>query len=72
MNFRSGQDKDGVRWRFFQGLQQRIEGRRRQHMHFINNIDLEATFVGDEINTVAQVAYIIDTRIGGRVNFYEV
>ena len=44
MTFRSGKDKDDMGRRLLQGLQEGIEGFRRQHMRFINDVYLVIPF----------------------------
>ena len=55
--------------RFFQRLQQRVERALTQHMHFINNEDLEPrpcrAVVGAGDNHIADV---VDARVAGRVD----
>ena len=41
-NFGGGEDELGVRRRLFQRLQQRVEGRAGQHVHFVEDVDLVA------------------------------
>ena len=42
VDVRSRQDHDDLRWRLFQRLEQRVEGRVREHVHFVDDVDLEA------------------------------
>ena len=39
MRLRGGQQKDYVRGRLFQRLEQRVEGRLREHVDFVNNVN---------------------------------
>ncbi len=57
---------------FFEGLQHGVERRRREHVHLVDDIDLEAT-AGRRIDGVLeQLPHLIDTRIGRRVDLEEV
>ena len=50
----------GVRWRLFQRLQQRIEGLRREHMHFIEDIDFVARRYRRITHRIVDLAHIVD------------
>ncbi|MBV6466622.1 MAG: hypothetical protein PGMFKBFP_01942 [Anaerolineales bacterium] len=67
-----GEDEDGVRRRFFEGLEERVEGRRGEHVDFVNDVDFEFALCGGEIYFVAQVTDIVHRGVGGGVNFNEV
>ena len=41
VDFGGRQDKDGVGGRFFQGLQQGVEGRCGEHVDFVDDVDLD-------------------------------
>ena len=61
-----------MRRRFFQRLQHRIEGRLRQHVHFVNDVHLE-TPAGRRIQRAfQQFAHVVDLRVRRRVQFDQV
>jgi hypothetical protein len=59
-----GENKDGMRGRFFQGFEQRVESRFRQHVHFVNDVDFIASLSRCEVDLVAQIADLVDAAIG--------
>ena len=69
VGFGRRQNKDYVGRRFFQCLQQGIEGPRRQHMHFVNNVDLVISLGGRVLSLITNVADFFDPVVGSRVNF---
>ena len=60
-----------ARW-FFQGLEKRIESLGRQHVHFIDNVDLVASPTGTDVDVVAQIANIVDATVTGSVHLQHV
>ena len=46
MLFRSGQDKNSIRWRLFQGFQKGIESLIGKHVHLVNDKHLVFTLLG--------------------------
>ena len=59
------------RW-FFQGLEQRIEGMRRQHVHLIDEVDLVAAPGRRVLHVVEQLAGIFHLGTAGRIHFDQV
>ena len=53
-------------------FKQSIEGRIREHMHFIDNIDFVLPQVGREVDLIAQVAHIIDAGVGSCIDFDQI
>ena len=49
MHFGGCQHKDGMRRWFFQCFQQRIKSRRREHVHFVDDVDFETPLVGEKL-----------------------
>ena len=72
MHLSGRQDKNGVRRRLFERLQQRVESGCRKHVHFVNNVNFEAGLVGGEIDLIAQVAHIFNAGVRGGVNFDQI
>ncbi len=68
LRFRRGQDKDHVLRRLFQRLEQRVEGRVGQHMHFIDDVH----FVPDELRRIIRpgehLADLLDPAVAGGVH----
>ena len=56
----------------FQRLQERIEGRRREHVNFVDDVELEFGTGGGVFAGFAQVAHLFDAVIAGAVNFENV
>ncbi len=59
-DFRGGEDEFHMGGRLFQGLQQGIEGLNREHVHFIDNVDLEAGGGRQITHAIQQLAHVID------------
>ncbi len=55
-----GQQELHMRWWLFQRLQQRIERMRRQHVHFVDQVDLVAAAARQVLHVVEQVARVVD------------
>ena len=58
--------------RFFQRLQEGVESFRRQHVHFVDDVDFLMPFGRHEFYRFPQGADIFDTAVGSRVDFYDV
>jgi hypothetical protein len=58
--------------RLFQGLEKGIEGLGGQHMHLVDQDDLEARIGGHEPNFFLQFTDFLNTAIGGAIHFLEV
>ena len=69
MLLRGGQDKNGVFWRFFQGLQKSIEGRLGEHMDLINNINLVLACLRGNAYLIYQTSDIVHRVVGSRIKF---
>ena len=65
-------DELGVRRRLFQRLEQRVEGLRREHVHFVENIDLVARADRSVADRVVDLAHVIDAVVRGGVHFDDV
>jgi hypothetical protein len=53
-----GEDELHVRRRLLERLQQRVERRRREHVHLVDDVDLELPLGGRVADRVAQVAHL--------------
>ncbi len=69
MRFGRGQNKDNVRWRFFQGLKQSIKGFFGEHVYFVDDVDFVLGAGGRNVDFVAQLADFVDTAIAGSIDF---
>ena len=72
MLFGGRQDEYGMRRRLFQRFQQRIEGGRREHMDFVDYVNLVSSFAGGEVDLLPQIANVVHAGVGGSVNFNQV
>jgi len=54
---------------FFECFQQGVESTGRQHVDFVNDVDLVVRFSRHEIDFVCDPTDIVDAVIGGRVHF---
>ena len=68
LHFGGRQDEDDVLGRFLHRFEQRVEGRRAQHVHLVDDIHLVAAHGGQIGGLVAQVADIVDAVVGSGVD----
>ena len=66
------EDEDDMCRRLFERFQKRIECLRRQHVHFVDDVDLVAPFGGRELHLLAQVAHLVDAAVRCRVDLEDV
>ncbi len=66
------EDELHVRRRLLDELEQRVEARRRDHVGLVDDVDLVAAVHRSEERPLAQVARIVDTAVGGRVDLDDV
>ena len=71
-NFGGGEDEFDVCRRLFQRLQQGVEGLRRQHVHFVEDIDLVARADRGVARRVGDLAHIIDAVVRRSVHLQHV
>ena len=64
-----GEDELGVRRRLFQGLEQRVERRAREHVDFVEDIDLVARRHRGVADGVVDLAHVVHAVVGGGVHF---
>ena len=65
--FRGRQDENGMRGRLLQRLQKSVEGRLGEHVHLVDDVDLEATHLGGEAHLINQLADVVYRIVRGRV-----
>ena len=58
--------------RLFQRLQQAVEGRLRQHVHFVDDVDLGARHHRLVARALDDLAHVVDAGVGGGVHFDDV
>ena len=56
-----------MRRRLFQGLEKRVKTREREHMNFVNEIDLIAATRRHVLRVFQQISCVINPGAGGRV-----
>ena len=67
-----GQEKHGMGRRLFQSLQQRVEAVVRQHMHFVNQIDLVARSRRGVLHVLKQFPRIFNFGLRCRIHLDQV
>ncbi|MCY1343084.1 hypothetical protein D9M69_290930 [compost metagenome] len=68
----SGQQELDVGRRLFEGLQQRVERVRGEHVHFVDQVDLVAAAAGGVLHVVEQFAGVFHLGAAGGVHFDQV
>jgi len=68
LRFRRGKDELHVRRRLFQCFEQGVEGLSRQHVHFVDDVDLEGALGRRVLAVLAQVTDLIDRIVGRPVD----
>ena len=71
-DFRRREDELHMRRRFFQRLEQRVERRRRQHVNFVDDVDLVARAHRRIPRPIQQVAHIRHARVRRRIELQHV
>ena len=71
-DFGGGEDEFGVLRRLFQRLQERVEGRGRQHVDFVDDVDLVARAGRRIAHAVIDLADVVDAGMGGGVHLQHV
>ncbi len=67
-DFGRREDELRVRRRLFQRLQQRVERRGRQHVHFVEDVDLVARVDRRVAHRVVDLAHVVDAVVRGGVH----
>ena len=63
-----GQHKHHPRWRFFEGLEQGVEGGGREHVALVDHVDLPAGLHRCKAGAFDQLSDVVDAGVGGGVN----
>ncbi len=61
-------DELHVRRRLLEGLQEGVERGRREHVHLVDDVDLELSLRGHVAGRLAQVAHLVDAVVRGAVD----
>jgi hypothetical protein len=72
MRFGGGKNEFDVCGRFLQRFEERIEGRVRQHVDFVDDDDTEATLHRSVLRPLGQVTNIIDSRMRRSIYFQDI
>ena len=72
VGFGGGKDEFDVAGRFLQDLEQRVEGSDRQHVHFIDDVDLVAAAGGPIDGVVPQLSDLVHAVVAGAVDLQDV
>ena len=67
-----GEDEFHVRWRFFERLEERVEGGVREHVNLVDVENFELSASWGEADGFAKVADLFDAVVGGTVDFQDV
>src|SRR5690606_39731996 len=67
-----GEQELDVFRRLFQRLQQRVERRLRQHVHFVDQVDLVLAAAGHVLRVLDQLADVVHAGVGGGVDLQQV
>ncbi len=65
--FRRGEDEDHVGRRFLEGLEEGVEGGRREHVHLVDDEHLVASHLGRDARLLHKLADVLDGVVAGRV-----
>ena len=71
-DFGGGENEFHMRRRLFQGLQDGVEGRLGQHMHFVEDIDLVARRGRGIAHRLDDLAHFVHAVVGGRVHLLHI
>ena len=72
LNFGGGEDEFDVRGRLFEGLQQRVERLLRQHVNFVDDVNLVAAAGWSEADVLPEFAGIINSAVACTVDFQHI
>ena len=67
-----GEDELHVRRRLLERLEQGVERRRSEHVHFVDDVDLEMPFARRVTHVVAQLAHLLDAVVARAVDLEHV
>ena len=67
-----GEDEDDVLWRFFERLQEGVEGCRGEHVHLVDDEHLVASYLRRDARLLHERLDVLHRVVGGRVEFEDV
>ncbi len=67
-----GEHEFHVRRRLFERLEQRVERRRREHVHLVDDVDLELAVRRNVLARLAQLPHLLDAVVARAVNFQHI
>ena len=68
LGIRGREEELHVRWRLLERLEQRVEGGRREHVHLVDDVDLELARGRGEFGGIPQFPDLVDTIVRGTVD----
>ena len=71
-DFGGGENEFGVLRRLFQRFQKRVERRRREHVDFVDDVDLVTRARRRIAHAVVDLAHIVDAGVGSGVHFQHI
>lgn len=72
LRVRGGEHELHVRRRLLEGLEQRVERRRGEHVDFVDDVDFELRGGGRELARLAQLAHLLDAVVARAVDLQHV
>ena len=72
VGFGGAEDEFHVLGRLFQRLEERVEGLVREHVDFVDDVDLEAGPAGADVDVAAELADFVDAAVAGAVDLEHV
>ena len=72
LRFSRRENKFHVRRRFLERLEQGVEGSGSEHVHFVDDVDLEMPFARRVTHVVAQFAHLLDAVVAGAVDLKDI
>ena len=62
-----GEDEDGVVWWLFEGFEEGVESRLREHVHLVDDIDTILSHLGRNPHLVREVPDVLHRVVGGGI-----
>ena len=72
VNLGGGKNKYYMRRRLLQRLQQRVEGRVRQHVDFVDDVDSVLPTKRSKLHVLSDLAHIVHARIGRPIDLHDI
>ena len=72
VDFGRCKNENHVGWRFFERLEESVEGASREHVDFVDDEDFVLADDGRVLHTFNHIADVIDAGVGGRIYFIDV